>query len=1001
MASSVIAWTVLFLAGLSAAAPTISFPINSQVPPVARVGRPFSFVFSQSTFTSSSSSTIKYTLATPPKWLFIDSDARRLFGTPSETDITPGDVVGVPVNLVATDNSGSTTLAATLVVSRRPGPTVNITLDQQVPPFGIFSRPSSILSPPGTQFTLDLSPATFSNPSGRPLNYYAVTGDHTPLPAWVSFDPVKLSFSGRTPPSDSLIQPPQPFAFQLLASDVVGFSDASLGFDIVVGNHEITASSTTIVLNATEGSPVLFTGLRDSVKVDGNMATSDSVIIAYTRNLPPWLSVDRNSWQITGVPPEAATSTNFTIALTDKFSDTLNITVTVEVANSDAQGSGLFKGDIPVLIATAGEHFSFDVGPYLAKPEDTELSIAAGSSSSWLQSASGATTISGDVPLKSIDSVVGITIKARSRSSGSQGSLFLTVNIRGTSTEAGRNVPTLSTDGSALQPTPTGNGTSSVTSENSSSPLNVVLLAVLVPILLLLLAIICILFWCFRRRKERQRSRLKTRDISGPLPGSFTVNTSEHSGPSSLHEFTGQQDGARSINEIVIPGHRFPSETRADPVETSMAELPRPLATVRLLSSKESARSPKISSKDSNAAGVSGPSFLTSATVAPLRPRKQGKNTRSLNSTSETSLYDESGTLGEDNTLILFGNSSRTSFRDAIEINIPSLGKISSMQPTPDSAYTGEESSRVHRTDSGSFPLGSSFSVPRSEPEILPLRPKSRIFHHPPAFLGRKFAWPWLKVAGMKGKTPPIFGRGAKKHASHVSSSSIDTFAHSSMPTASPDRHRGLGNLTSYTMSPAPRVQLPGLPFSMRPVTRRGPDVERGFSSGSEEITEGIGGNESVGGPVTATSTGYNLTPGKMDAAATATIIDEWHQPPRDSLGISYSDIVRKAPFHPSKTWSTVPSHEDRQSEATESHGDLRGVTPNKSSLQVSSMPSLDESPVIRGWTDFDAGHEDMRRKGGGGDSRGGPSFEKHSRSQGISLISEASKESSDYAVLI
>ncbi len=125
VSSSRMLWTAALFA-LADAAPSISFPLNAQVPPIARIAQPFSFVFSSSTF--SSTSALTYSLSNPPVWLSIDSAARRLYGTPQEGDIPPGQVVGVPIDLTATDATGRTTLSATLVVSRDTSPTVEIPL---------------------------------------------------------------------------------------------------------------------------------------------------------------------------------------------------------------------------------------------------------------------------------------------------------------------------------------------------------------------------------------------------------------------------------------------------------------------------------------------------------------------------------------------------------------------------------------------------------------------------------------------------------------------------------------------------------------------------------------------------------------------------------------------------------------------------------------------------------------------------------------------------------
>lgn len=67
------------------AIPTVAFPLKSQVPPVARISKPFSYTFLNSTF--SSTLPRSYTLSNAPSWLFLDSSTRTLSGTPSVSDV--------------------------------------------------------------------------------------------------------------------------------------------------------------------------------------------------------------------------------------------------------------------------------------------------------------------------------------------------------------------------------------------------------------------------------------------------------------------------------------------------------------------------------------------------------------------------------------------------------------------------------------------------------------------------------------------------------------------------------------------------------------------------------------------------------------------------------------------------------------------------------------------------------------------------------------------------
>ncbi|KAJ9164686.1 Axial budding pattern protein 2 [Coniochaeta hoffmannii] len=513
------------LVGLAAATPSISFPINSQVPPVARIDKPFSFVFSPSTF--SSSSEIKYTLAQSPDWISLDGEARRIYGTPKSSEVAAGEVVGVPVGIVATDDSGSVTMTATLVVSRNPPPTVSVPLSAQTPDFAPFSQPSSIIMAPDTSFDFTLASNTFSGA----LIYYAVMADNSPLPSWMTFDPAKLSFSGRTPPLSALVQTPQSFDFQLVASDVPGFSGASLRFSLVIGNHAVTAKESLITLNATVGERMSYTGLATIVKFDDKDAKSAGVSIVSTTSLPSWLELNMNTWEISGTPPEGATSSNFSITMQDQHSNSLNLTLSVSVTD------GLFLGDLPALNVTAGESFTFDLGKYLASKQDLEISVTTNPPVDWVQYDAKTRVLSGDVPLKLQGSQLAISIDAKSTSSGAERTKQLKVSVL---------KPTLPTTLITAPPTTTsrtpliysgfstsGPSTTTAPSEagqdSGKNKTKTILLAVLIPLLLLALIVFGIVAFCIHRRRKRPSS-IDRRDISRPVPGSLT-HSGSGSGP--------------------------------------------------------------------------------------------------------------------------------------------------------------------------------------------------------------------------------------------------------------------------------------------------------------------------------------------------------------------------------------------------------------------------------------------------------------------------------------
>lgn len=518
MTFTILPWAVCILAGLAIAVPSVTFPINSQVPPVARIGEPFSFEFSPSTF--SPSEDLTYTLANPPKWLSIDSKARRIFGTPGEEDVAPGEVVGVPFQLEAKDASGSASMSVTLVVCRRPAPDVVVPLAEQNLDFAPLSQPSSFIMGPDANFAFNLDRNTFSHASSSSLTYYAVMADNSPLPAWITFDPSSLAFSGRTPALEALIRTPQYFSFQLVASDVLGFSGASLPFSLVVGNHAITADDTEIVLNATVGRRLSYSGLVGSIKLDGEDAKAKDVSITTTPGIPNWVILDKKTWEISGTPTKAADSTMFTVTFQDQYSDTLNVTVSIDVTD------GLFTGTLPRLNLTSGGRLDFDLQPYISQSPDVRAWIETNPQVSWVEYDDATRMISGDIPYASNDATLTISVYAQSSASGKARSEAMSAFIRGAGSQNTKTASSLETaTGTATVPSST-SSSSAQPAEDGDKPYSYkIVLAIVLPILFLAIILVCLWLFCVRRRRQK-RSSIDRRDISRPVPGTLKTNVS-------------------------------------------------------------------------------------------------------------------------------------------------------------------------------------------------------------------------------------------------------------------------------------------------------------------------------------------------------------------------------------------------------------------------------------------------------------------------------------------
>ena len=494
---------VLLLTGGGSANPGIAFPINSQVPPVARVSEPYEFVFSASTFVSSSSS-LQYALSNSPDWLQLDSSTRRFSGTPGKDDVGP-----VNFSLKATDTLGSSTMPITFVVASDPGPGLGIPVSQQLPAFGTFLEPNKLLLYPSSSVMLSFTTDTFTNTNDNTV-YYAICANNTPLPSWLTFDASHLQLTGTTPGFTSPTELPQTFGIHLTASDVVGFSGAIAAIQLVVTSHELAFGFAPLTIDTSPGKPVSYSGIQSSLRLDGKPIQSYELdeIVAGS---PVWLAFNPQTLVFSGIPPEDVSTQNFSVSAVDTYGDIANTTISILVSDS----SDLIKGTIGTVQATIGSSFSYKLNESLFATPGLVISVTFGNTSQWLSFDESTLVISGQVP-SSLNAQDDQLVLIASNGYQTQTQNF-TISLVLGPLSASASGATVSTFGAtALSSSPIQTGLNMISSKPISE--STIAAAVVVPIIVFFGALLLLCWMSKRRRKNGQGYYLDVarRQISRP-----------------------------------------------------------------------------------------------------------------------------------------------------------------------------------------------------------------------------------------------------------------------------------------------------------------------------------------------------------------------------------------------------------------------------------------------------------------------------------------------------
>ncbi|KAJ5689643.1 hypothetical protein N7462_004035 [Penicillium macrosclerotiorum] len=367
---------------VNAAAIAANYPVNSQLPPVARVSQPFRFAFAAGTFANTDPDT-KYSLSGAPSWLKVDSSSRTLSGIPQSSDSG-----SKTFQLIASNGSDSDSMDVTLIVTADQGPTEGTSLVSQLQTLGPVSYPATLFMHPGRPFSISFDPDTFHNTHPSTI-YYGTSPNNTPLPSWIGFDPSSLKFSGTSPAFPG--SGSQAFTFQLVASDVAGYSAVNQTFQLVIGPHILAFNETVKTYNLTRGDKFSSPDFQSLLSMDGSPIQSKD-LTAINAELPDWLSLDNDSISLVGTPPKDAVNHNITISVADTYNDEAKLMVRLQFLE-------LFLENVQGCEATIGEDLLFVFNQSILTDNSVQLDVDLDKDlTSWLTYNSENKTLYGRVP---------------------------------------------------------------------------------------------------------------------------------------------------------------------------------------------------------------------------------------------------------------------------------------------------------------------------------------------------------------------------------------------------------------------------------------------------------------------------------------------------------------------------------------------------------------------------------------------------------------------------
>lgn len=496
---------ILALVGLltiAGAAPTVSTPLASQLPPVARVGEDFVFSILPGSFKSNSTTSLNYTANSLPAWLQFVPSNPTFYGQPTANDV--GEHV---VTLAATDSTGTANSSFTVIVSNYASPYVNMDFDKQladpksrdIASASVMPGNHGVSVPPYWSFALGWNGNTFKRPNSKGngnLYYSAHLRGETGLPEWLQFSNTTFTFNGVSPSNGT-------YEVVVVGTDYWNYTAASSTFVLSVGtgaaveNSKAWTGIKTVTRTYIE-YPLDLSGML----LDGKTLDPTRVKVSPDLSDVKWLSFNNTTNTIIGTTPDNllnGTVSPYNIPVTLSSTNNSNTLSYVSYLNVSVLPYAFSTFQLPTNNVVAGQTFQYDVSQYLVnKSSSAEISasVIPGVAASWLLFHPDNNTLVGTPPANITYSAINVTFESTLDNVTS--TTNVTMPIEGVTGPEGEGEPA---------PIPNANKKSGLSTKNK------IIIGVVVGVVGLLALLALLLCCCLRKRK----SRTNDKTISKPM----------------------------------------------------------------------------------------------------------------------------------------------------------------------------------------------------------------------------------------------------------------------------------------------------------------------------------------------------------------------------------------------------------------------------------------------------------------------------------------------------